>query len=157
MRGKLLKHRNASATTTGIGGAGKTQVTTRLVRDIRFGFVVVAWLRAETDVTLEDDLIQLGESDFEAFPSGTASDSLPRQHRIKMCLAKLEEIGARDPVLIIFDNAEEATGESGRTRRTPNTSTCLQRHATATRGPLTPRSLFRHSNPRSQLNFTAEL
>ena len=59
-------------------------------------------------MTLEDDLIQLGGL-LRAFPSGTASDSIPRQQRIKMCLAKLEEIGAHDPILIIFDNAEEAT------------------------------------------------
>jgi tetratricopeptide (TPR) repeat protein len=95
-RSSLIDQRRVAF--AGLGGVGKTQLALAYVEHFRSQYEVVAWLRAEDSLALNEDYVGLGSA--HGIPLDTQADQTQQIAAIRRWLEE------RDDWLLVFDNAE---------------------------------------------------
>jgi hypothetical protein len=90
-------------TLTGLGGVGKSTLAQQYAWDNRTRYQGVWWLRAQSSITVQDDLIDLGAR----FVAGL-KEAQDRPAAARKTLELLAQSGDGKPWLLVYDNAESA-------------------------------------------------
>jgi hypothetical protein len=109
-----LTNDTASAAVKGLGGVGKSVLAREYAWRTRGRYHGVWWVRAETEQTLIDDLIDLGSqliANLKEMPE--------RDRALHLALAAVEGCKAKKPWLIVYDDVEKPDVIA---RLTPKTS-----------------------------------
>ncbi|MEO0551225.1 MAG: tetratricopeptide repeat protein [Pseudomonadota bacterium] len=96
----------------GTGGVGKTTVAREYAARHRNDYEGVWWVRAESDATMQDDLIDLGAKYIPGL-----KEAGNRDEARQLALQSLENLSASRPWLIVYDNAPKQSALKGKVPR----------------------------------------